>query len=39
MPAHWQVELIPIPLVGGALSLGENKGWLCAWGVFRQPVY
>ena len=26
MPAHWQVELIPIPLVGGALSLGEIRG-------------
>ena len=26
MPDHWQVELIPIPLVGGALSLGEIRG-------------
>ena len=26
MPAHWQVELIPIPLVGGALSLCEIRG-------------
>ena len=26
MSAHWQVELIPIPLVGGALSLGEIRG-------------
>ena len=25
MPAHWKVELIPIPLVGGALSLGEIR--------------
>ena len=25
MPAHWQVEVIPIPLVGGALSLGETR--------------
>ena len=26
MPAHWQVGLIPLPLVGGALSLGEIRG-------------
>ena len=26
MPAHWYVGLIPIPLVGGALSLGEIRG-------------
>ena len=26
MPAHLQVGLIPISLVGGALSLGEIKG-------------
>ena len=26
LPAPWQVELILIPLVGGALSLGENRG-------------
>ena len=25
MPPHWYVELIPIPLVGGALSLGETR--------------
>ena len=25
MPAHWQVELILIPPVGGALSLGEIR--------------
>ena len=24
--AHWWVELIPIPVVGGALSLGEIRG-------------
>ena len=32
MPAHWQVELIPIPLVGGALSLGEIRGGCVPWG-------
>ena len=26
MPAHWYVELILIPLVGGAFSLGEIRG-------------
>ena len=26
MPAHWQVELILIPVVGGAVFLGENRG-------------
>ena len=26
MPAHWQVELILIPLVGGVLFLGEIRG-------------
>ena len=26
MPAHWYVELIAIPLVGGALSLSEIRG-------------
>lgn len=26
MPAHWQVELILIPLVGEALSLGVIRG-------------
>lgn len=26
MPVRWQVVLIPIPLVGGALSLGEIRG-------------
>ena len=26
MPAHWYVGLIPIPLVGGALSLCEIRG-------------
>ena len=26
MPDHWYVGLIPIPLVGGALSLGEIRG-------------
>ena len=26
MPAHWYVELILIPLVGGALSLSEIGG-------------
>jgi len=26
MPAHWWVELILIPLVGGALSLGGIRG-------------
>ena len=25
MPAYWWVELIPIPLVDGALSLGEIR--------------
>ena len=25
MPAHWKVGLIPIPLVGGALFLGEIR--------------
>ena len=32
MPAHWQVEVIPIPLVGRALSLGEIRGG-CVTGV------
>ena len=32
------VEVILIPLVGGALSLGEIRGGLCAWGFFRQPA-
>ena len=26
MPALWWVEMIPIPLVGGALFLGEIRG-------------
>ena len=26
MPAHWKVGLIPIPLVGRALSPGEIRG-------------
>ena len=26
MPAHWYVRLIHIPLVSGALSLGEIRG-------------
>ena len=26
VPAHWWMGLIPIPLVGGALSLGEIRG-------------
>ena len=26
MPTHWLVELMPIPLVGEALSLGEISG-------------
>ena len=26
MPDHWQVELIPIPLVGGAFSLDGIRG-------------
>ena len=31
MPAHWQVGLIPIPLVCGAFSLCEVK-WVCVPG-------
>ena len=41
MPAHWYVGLITIPLVCGALSLGEIRGGYVLWEgvVFRQPVY
>ena len=37
VPAHWYVELILIPLLGGALSPGEIRGCCVPGGVFRQP--
>ena len=38
MPAHWKVELILIPLVGGALSLGEIRGG-CVPGVHLGSLF
>ena len=34
MPAHWQVRLIPLPLVGGALSLGAIRSGSVPGGSF-----
>ena len=50
MPAHWYMELIPIPLVGGALSLNVIRGgcvpggslgslFIDGWGCFHLDCF
>ena len=38
MPDHWWVELILIPMVGGALSLDEIRG-CCVPGAFLSHLF